>query len=166
MKISHQLKKGTVIFLTAVLTSLSFISPTFATTDVCSDAKVPDEVKTANGCNNSSDQFAPTITGILNAIIGIAGLVAVIFIIIGGINYMTSAGDAAKVKKGKDTILYALIGLIICALSFAIVNWVILRALGGDNSGSNDKNKQNAPKTSYVITEQSPLQNNKNSIKI
>ena len=38
---------------------------------------------------------------------------------------MTSTGDAGKVKQAKDTILYAVIGLIICALAFAIVNWTI-----------------------------------------
>ena len=44
---------------------------------------------------------------------------------IGGVGYMTSSGDAGKVKKAKDTILYGVIGLVIVALSFAIVNFVI-----------------------------------------
>ena len=69
--------------------------------------------------------FKPTIINIINGVIGVLGLVCVIVIIIGGINYMTSGGDAGKVKKGKDTILYGIIGLIICVLSFAIVNFVI-----------------------------------------
>jgi len=72
-----------------------------------------------------------SITTILNAIIGILGLVCVVVIIIGGINYMTSAGDSGKVKKAKDTILYGLIGLIICVLAFAIVNFVIANVIGG-----------------------------------
>lgn len=66
-----------------------------------------------------------TVINIINVIIGILGLVAVIVIIIGGINYMTSSGEAAKVKKAKDTILYGVIGLVICVLAFAIVNFVI-----------------------------------------
>lgn len=65
------------------------------------------------------------ITNIINAVIGVLGIVCVIVMIIGGVNYMTSNGDAGKVKKGKDTILYGVIGLVICALAFAIVNWVI-----------------------------------------
>lgn len=69
------------------------------------------------------------ITAILNAVIGILGLVCVVVMIIGGINYMTSAGDAGKVKKGKDTILYGLIGLVVCVLAFALVNWVIVGIL-------------------------------------
>lgn len=65
------------------------------------------------------------VTKILNAIIGVLGIVAVVVVIIGGVTYMTSSGDAGKVKKAKDTILYGCIGLIIVALSFAIVNFVI-----------------------------------------
>lgn len=81
--------------------------------------KLPDEV------GSNGDVLINNITAILNGVIGILGLVCVIVMIIGGVNYMTSAGDATKVKKGKDTILYGLIGLIICVLAFALVNWVI-----------------------------------------
>ena len=73
----------------------------------------------------NNDNLTNDIIHILNGVIATLGLVAVIVIIIGGVNYMTSTGDPAKVKKAKDTILYGLIGLIICVLSFAIVNFVI-----------------------------------------
>lgn len=79
-------------------------------------------------CNEgtgATDSLVGNVTAVLNAVIGILGLVCVVVMIIGGINYMTSAGDAGKVKKGKDTILYGLIGLVICVLAFALVNWVI-----------------------------------------
>ncbi len=82
------------------------------------------------GDNNSESGFEASLTGILNAIIGVLGIVAVVVIIIGGVSYMTSAGDAGKVKKAKDTILYGVIGLVICALAFAIVNFVIGSILG------------------------------------
>lgn len=72
-----------------------------------------------------SEDLVESITNILNGVIGVLGLVCVVVMIIGGVNYMTSAGDAGKVKKGKDTILYGLIGLIVCVLAFALVNWVI-----------------------------------------
>ena len=75
---------------------------------------------------NLTDQ----IVNIINVVVGVLGIVAVIVIIMGGISYMTSAGDPGKVKKGKDTILYGVIGLIICALAFAIVNFVIKNILG------------------------------------
>ena len=66
---------------------------------------------------------------VINGILGVVGLVAVVMVILGGISYMTSAGDASKVKKGKDTILYGLIGLVIVGLAFAIVNFVITNVI-------------------------------------
>jgi len=65
------------------------------------------------------------VTGIINAVIGVLGILAVVVIILGGIQYMTSNGDSGKVKKAKDTILYGIIGLVIVILSAAIVNFVI-----------------------------------------
>ena len=78
-----------------------------------------------NKVNNGQGDLIGSITGILNAIVGILGLVCVVVMIIGGVNYMTSSSDAGKVKKAKDTILYGLIGLVVCALAFALVNFVI-----------------------------------------
>lgn len=84
----------------------------------------PDEV------GDKTDTFNDNITNILNAVIGVLGIVAVIVIIIGGVTYMTSSGDAGKVKKAKDTILYGVIGLVVVALAFAIVNFVIKNVIG------------------------------------
>ena len=81
------------------------------------------------GGEGATDTLTNDVTTIINAVIGILGLVCVVVMIIGGINYMTSAGDAGKVKKGKDTILYGLIGLVVCGLAFALVNWVIIGIL-------------------------------------
>lgn len=115
--------------------------PTFASDSICDNDHISDETKAASGCTNvdSIGELPSVILGILNAVIAISGLVAVIFIIVGGIQYTTSTGDPGKTKKAKDTILYALIGLIICALSFAIVNWVIIRAIGSQSGSTDDE---------------------------
>lgn len=98
---------------------------TTGTTNIC-DSGASDTVKKAAGCSGyGSSNFQTLLVAILNSIIGIIGLVAVIFVIVGGIQYITSAGDVGKVKKAKDTIIYASIGIAVCALAFAIVNWVI-----------------------------------------
>ncbi len=77
------------------------------------------------GEGEGADLVTTTIPNIINIIIGALAIVAVVVMIIGGITYMTSSGDAGKVKKAKDTILYGIIGLVVCALAYAIVNWVI-----------------------------------------
>ncbi len=88
----------------------------------------------ANSSNNSanckSDDLNDVIKNVINAIIFAIGIIAVIMIILGGISYATSQGDPAKVKKGKDTILYGIIGLVVALLAYAIVNFV-LGALNG-----------------------------------
>ena len=93
----------------------------------------------------SSDQnnLIENVTGILNGIIAALGIVAVVVILVGGVNYMTSSGDASKVEKAKKTILYGVIGLVICTLSFAAVNFVIGPIMGGgDNSGGSNQQQQ------------------------
>ena len=84
-------------------------------------SKLPDQVNP-----DGAGDLTSTVVAIINGVIGVLGLVAVVVVIIGGVNYMTSAGDAGKVKKAKDTILYGLIGLVVCILAFAIVNFVIV----------------------------------------
>ena len=79
---------------------------------------------------NGDGDLVGNITDILNAVIGVLGIICVVIMIIGGTQYMTSSGDTGKVKKAKDTILYGLIGLIVCVLAFAIVNFVLSSILG------------------------------------
>ena len=66
-----------------------------------------------------------TVKNVLTVVFAIIGIIAVIMIIIGGVNYMTSQGDSQEVQKAKNTILYGIIGMIIALLSFAIVNFVM-----------------------------------------
>ncbi|MBR3323439.1 hypothetical protein IKG16_00950 [Candidatus Saccharibacteria bacterium] len=82
--------------------------------------------------DDSNESLTESVSMILSAIIGVLGFVCVVVMIIGGVNYMTSTGDAGKVKKAKDTILYGLIGLIVCVLAFALVQFVIGTILGGE----------------------------------
>lgn len=87
---------------------------------------IPDYVPGSN-TTNVEDSFNNVVINVINAIIGVLGVVAVLVIILGGVQYMTSGGDASKVKKAKDTILYGVIGLIICIFAAAIVNFIIAK---------------------------------------
>ncbi|MBR2543641.1 hypothetical protein IKF03_03575 [Candidatus Saccharibacteria bacterium] len=75
------------------------------------------------------------IENMINWFISMAGIVSVVFLIYGGIQYMTSAGDATKLEKAKKVIMYALIGLAIVALSVAITAFVssTIRSSGTSN---------------------------------
>jgi len=71
-------------------------------------------------------EVTPIVQNILNIVLGIMGAVAVGVIILGGFYFLTSQGDAAKVTRGKNTILYGVIGLIVALLALAIVNFVLV----------------------------------------
>ena len=62
---------------------------------------------------------------VANVLLFIIGAVAVIMLIIGGIRYTVSQGDSSAVQSAKNTILYAIIGIVVAVLAFAIVNFVI-----------------------------------------
>ena len=62
---------------------------------------------------------------ITNTVLIVIGAVSVVMLIWGGLRYILSGGDNKKVTDAKNTILYAIIGLIICLLAYAIVNFVI-----------------------------------------
>lgn len=65
------------------------------------------------------------IAAILGTVYLIAGIVAVVIIIIGGIRYAASNGDSSGVQSAKNTILYAVVGLIVVILAASITGFVI-----------------------------------------
>jgi len=69
--------------------------------------------------------FADLARIVTNALLGIAGSLSVIFLIVGGIMYTTSAGNESTTKKAKSTITGAIVGLIICLMAYAIVTFVL-----------------------------------------
>lgn len=79
-------------------------------------------------CNDDGGQLTNVIRVIIQIISLAAGIAAVIMIIIGGFKYITSGGDSSKVSSAKNAIIYAIIGLVIVALSQFIVQFVLGRA--------------------------------------
>lgn len=72
-----------------------------------------------------SQSFETSLKNIVNVLLFILGAIAVIMIIIGGVRYTTANGEASSIKAAKDTILYAVIGLIVASMAYAIVNFVV-----------------------------------------
>jgi hypothetical protein len=121
-----------IVAIIAIIGLTGISTPAFADcTDPCNCPNIPEDVRIASGCvsGNTDDKFEIVVINIINGIIGILSIVAVAVIIIAGVQIMTSAGDAGKVKKGKDAILYASIGLAVAALAAVIVNFVIVNLL-------------------------------------
>ena len=81
---------------------------------------------------DSRAPFSSQLAAVINVLLALASTVAVIFIIIGGYRYITSVGSPEEEKNAKRMIWYAVIGLVIIILSFAIVNFVDRLITSGD----------------------------------
>lgn len=76
-----------------------------------------------NRLPNKEGNFTPTT--ILNYIYALIGLVAVFYIVLAAVNFATAHGDVGKVTKAKNTIIFAVIGLVIVVLAAAVTNFAL-----------------------------------------
>ena len=81
---------------------------------------------------NLTDGDGSIVSRAINLFLYIIGVISVIMLIYGGFQYITSAGNAEKVKNAKNTILYAIVGLLIAIFAYAIISFVLNAALGLD----------------------------------
>jgi hypothetical protein len=103
------------------------VAPVFA--EACTDSPAQCAQNGTDSVNNQGSnggtKLEDMIKIIVNVLLFLLGAIAVIMIIIGGIRYATSGGDASATKSAKDTILYAVIGLVVAILAYAIVNFIL-----------------------------------------
>ncbi len=79
-------------------------------------------------CQKQKTDSLPTfIKTIVNTLLYVLGAVSVIMIIIGGIRYTTSMGEAKDIEGAKNTVMYAVVGLVVALLAYAIVNFVVVK---------------------------------------
>ncbi|MGF7229100.1 MAG: hypothetical protein ACQR33_03885 [Candidatus Saccharibacteria bacterium] len=91
-----------------------------AQSDVCGGAALA-----GGSCTSDTTSLTTTIRNIINLFSIIVGIVAVIVVIVAGFRYVTSGGDSSKISGAKNTLIYAIVGLVIVALSQAIVQFVL-----------------------------------------
>lgn len=77
------------------------------------------------GACNTATTVGGLFTNIANVLIFLVGAISVIMIIVGGMRYVLSNGDAKAAASGKDTIMYAVIGVVVALISYAIVRFVV-----------------------------------------
>ena len=102
-------------------------------------AQINKGITAAGGAENTASvNVEGTVLSVVNWLLFAVGVIAVIMLIWGGIKYATSAGDSNKVTAAKNTILYAVIGLAVAVLAFAIVNFVVSHLTDGALTGPKD----------------------------
>lgn len=101
------------------------------------DGTIQGGADAARGTDQSADLFGSSgvFSTITNVLLFVLGAISVIMIIIGGLRYVVSGGNSANVTAAKNTILYAIVGVIIAILSYAIINFVLGSFTGGTGDG-------------------------------
>ena len=106
------------VFALAPVASVNALDPL---EDVCKSASS----KNSAVCENKDETATGLIETITNVLLFIVGALSVVMIIVAGIFYVTSTGDSGKVSRAKNTLMYAIVGLVVSFLSYAIINWVL-----------------------------------------
>lgn len=121
----------------ALLIAVPALTPVAASAATIQDSLCNSvDTLTVNGSGDcsSTGQGTETVNGIVATVVNmlsvLVGVVAVIMIIWGGMRYVTSGGDSGKVTTAKNTIIYALLGLVVVALSQFIVKFVLAKVTG------------------------------------
>lgn len=140
-KVAKKVGTGVVaVFAMALLASSFVVSPAANAAGGCDDKSAAQGGLTSGvsaECSQGKGQATKLLGdgGIVNTIINtmlfIVGILSVVMIIFSGIRYVTAHGDKAQVESAKNTLIYAVVGLIISIVAYALVTWIT--GLWGDN---------------------------------
>ncbi len=125
MKLSLKVKTAVAALALAIAGVGATLAPAPAYADATNQIK--NGMAATNLSGGTANNLETVAKRVINVILYIVGILAVVMIIIGGVQYTTSAGDQAAVTKAKNTIMYGLIGLAVAVLAYAIVNFVLTK---------------------------------------
>lgn len=106
--------------------ALILVVPNVGAADAVAEAcKVDPAASICGGVNDPTTDFNSIVGVIVDTLLYIVGALSVLMLIVGAIMYITSAGDSARVTKAKNTIVAAVVGLVLAFLAYAIVTYVV-----------------------------------------
>jgi len=118
--------------LSGIVFTFIFATTTFAAaTDVGAFQPCPDGVNTQSNiiCKINAENPGGVIGAIISFVLFLAVFIAFVFLVIGGLKWITSGGDKSAVESARNTIIAAIIGLVIAFLAYLIIN-IVLGLLG------------------------------------
>jgi hypothetical protein len=134
---TRYLKLASSLFLVFVAT-FTVVNPVFAQGNTVRDSGSGSGI--TNPLGGGQDQtITSVLSGVIKWMLGLVGFLALIALIVGGGRMIIDFGNEDQVRKAKMTITWAVIGLLVVMLSYAIVNIVTNEILGagGNSSGNN-----------------------------
>ena len=117
-----------LLFITCLVFA-SLVKPVSAFTCPEKTIRENEPVSALSECNvektEGEKSLMSNVSMLINVFASVMGFLAVGMIIYGGFMLLTAQGDPARIKRGKDVVLYSVIGLILVVLAYAIVNFVM-----------------------------------------
>ena len=135
------MKRSLTLFTSYVIAAFTVLALDVASAHAI--GTIADGANSARGADQPVDLFgdAGVFSKISSVLLFIVGAIAVIMIVIGGLRYVVSGGDASQVQSAKNTILYALVGIIVAILAYAAVNFVVNSFVpGASTTGTSGNN--------------------------
>ena len=117
------------LLFTTCLVFVSLVKPVSAFTCPDKTIREGESVSALSECNvektEGDKSLMSNVSMLINVFASVMGFLAVGMIIYGGFMLLTAQGDPARIKRGKDVVLYSVIGVILVMLAYAIVNFVM-----------------------------------------
>lgn len=115
-------KMGFVASFMSVAGVSALLASSILTTNV--SAQVDSGIKAATTSEMQGRSVDATVGSIVDVLMWVVGILSVVMIAWSGFRYITSAGDASKLASAKNTLIYAIVGLIVAIMAYAIVTFV------------------------------------------
>lgn len=115
-----------VLLIPVLALGLSVFTPVADSASAAFTQTITDGTNASKGAGTPDNLFADggVFQTVVNVLLFIIGAIAVIMLIIGGIRYVVSGGDQSAVTGAKNTILYAIVGIVVALLAYAAVKFV------------------------------------------
>jgi hypothetical protein len=117
-----------LVLVPALALGLTAVVPATVSAAECSatNLSISEGAKCAQGNDQATNLFGTggIFEKVTNILLFLVGAISVIMLIIGGIRYVVSGGDQAAVTSAKNTILYAIVGIVVAFLAYAAVQFV------------------------------------------
>lgn len=132
------MKRKTIAYITTLgLVATSLASIILAPSSLAFSLSIKDGANSARGADQATNLFgnAGIFTTITNVMLFVVGAISVIMVVVGGLRYVVSGGNSSNITTAKNTILYAIVGLIIAIMAYAVINFVIGSFVPGVGGG-------------------------------
>jgi uncharacterized membrane protein len=135
-----------VLVFVAILMSIQIISNGFVSAADASDAVCDTLTQAGESCDGSRSTIQKVVGFALTTLSWLAGIIAVIMLIVSGLRFMTASGDPQSISSAKRGVIFALVGIVVVIISQSIVRFVVNKSTtpasqsvpaGNPNAGNN-----------------------------